>query len=80
LVLVALGWFLVDLDGYAALPLPVRKASGFPFASLERRGFASGGLAATRVAGLAESLRLSARDAAKPQDHLAEKISSHLIK
>jgi len=32
-----------------------------------RRGFASGGGAAKRVAGLTESPRLSAREAAKPQ-------------
>jgi len=53
--------------GFAALPPPVRKASGFPFRFFRRRGFASGGGAAKRVAGLTESRRLSAREAAKPQ-------------
>jgi len=44
----------------------VRKASGFPFATQNARGFASGGVAAIRGTGLPESRRLSAREAAKP--------------
>jgi len=34
---------------------------------LEKRGFASGGVAANKVAGFTESRRLSAREAAKPR-------------
>jgi hypothetical protein len=33
----------------AAVPPPVRKAYGFPSSAVERRGFASGGVAANRV-------------------------------
>jgi len=51
----------------------VRKASGFPHATQNARGFASGGVAAIRGTGLPESRRLSAREAAKPQLKAAPK-------
>ena len=51
----------------AAVPPPVRKASGFPFATYKRRGSASGGLAAKGVGALTERRSLSAREAAEPE-------------
>jgi hypothetical protein len=55
--------FSLAIHLIAALPPPVRKASGFPFVLKNLRGFASCGVAAKRVAGLPESLRLSEREA-----------------
>jgi len=51
--------------------LPCGKPSAFRSLLRIRRGFASGGTAAKRVVGLTESQRLSAREAAKPQNHLS---------
>ena len=46
---------------------PCGKPLAFRWLLITRRGFASGGVAANRVACMTESQRLSAREAAKPQ-------------
>jgi len=57
-------------DLVAALPPPVRKASGFPSSSRLFSGCAAGGKASPLSNGQSESLRLSARVAAKPLEIL----------
>jgi len=54
---------------YTALPSPVRKASGFPLSGDSLGGYAARGKASTSLV-RTESQRLSAREAAKPQNQL----------
>jgi len=55
---------------YTALPSPVRKASGFPLSGDSLGGYAARGKASTSLLVRTESQRLSAREAAKPQNQL----------
>jgi hypothetical protein len=50
--------------------VPCGKPPAFRVLGQETRGYASGGVAAKRVADLTESRRLSARKAAQPQTQL----------
>jgi len=61
--------FSVFFCGFAALPPPVRY--------LEKERLRLGGVAAKKIACLTESRRLSAREAAKPQNRKAAKPQSH---
>jgi len=66
-------------DAYAALPPPVRKASGFPYTTQKKERLRLGGRAAKRVTGLTESQKLSAREAAKPHSHTLPRCGTDFI-